>query len=159
MSTVKGPLKYTWTGYFDDGKILEQPEDDRYSKHDDNAEHNPSSFRDLLDHMDKAKLIYFDINDGTFAYGVDLPTGRFGINGTWFSLESLEEPLTDRKLVYWRGVQRDDVIESVDVQQEDGTITKEVVTTQGEPYVDGYFFGYEGKNRSGNNVQKVIRVD
>lgn len=146
MSTVSAPLKYIWTAYFDDGVILEQPADDRYSKHDENAEHNPSAFRDIIDHQKKAKLIYFDINDGTFAYGVDLPTGRFGINGTWFSLET-DDVLKDRKLDYWRGVQRDDVFNP------DGSVT------EGEPYVYAYFFGYTGTNSKGEKVQKVIRID
>ena len=50
MSTVKGPLKYIWTGYFEDGKVLEQPADDRWSKHDDANDHNFTAFRDLLDY-------------------------------------------------------------------------------------------------------------
>lgn len=37
---------------FRDGTYLEQPDDDRYSKHDESAEHNPSAFRDLLDYLD-----------------------------------------------------------------------------------------------------------
>ena len=146
MSTVKAPLKYIWTGYFDDGKVMEQPEDDRYSKHDDAADHNPTAFRDLLEYMDKAKLIYFDINDGTFAYGVDLPTGRFGINGTWFSMEGQNEPLANRKLVYWRQVDQDHIL------------TKDGIEAQ-EPRVTAYYFGYEGKNAKGEKVQKVICVE
>lgn len=146
MSTTPAPLKYLWTAYFEDGKVMEQPADDRYSKHDDSAEYNPSAFRDLLEYQEKAKLIYFDINDGTFAYGFDFNLGRFGISGTWFSLET-EEELKDRKLDYWRGVQRDDV------HNPDGTVS------EGEPYVYAYFFGYTGINSKGEKVQKVIRID
>ena len=78
-------MAYRWTGYFDDGLVLEESED--------------NSFKDLLAHMSKSKLIYFDINDGTNAYGVDIGTGLFGIQGTWFSIEDKERPLTDRKPV------------------------------------------------------------
>lgn len=156
MSTVKAPLKYIWTGYFDDGKVMEQPEDDRYSKHDDAADHNPTAFRDLLEYMDKAKLIYFDINDGAFAYGVDLPTGRFGINGTWFSIEDQDEPLTDRKIVYWREVKLDRHL--IPEKDEEGKVTS-IRTEDDEPRITAYYFGYEGKNAKGEKVQKVIRVE
>lgn len=147
MSTSQEPLKYLWAAYFDDGAIIEQPADDRYSKHDDNAEHNPSSFRDILDHEKKAKLIYFDINDQVFAYGVDLPSGRFGINGTWFSMELGDEKLTDRKLVYYREMKKDAHLHS------DGTVTED------DAIVQSYCFGYEGKNSKGEKITKVIRVE
>lgn len=150
MSTVNletTPLKYRWTAYFDDGTVLKQPEDDRYSKHVDGAEHNPSAFRDILDHEKIAKLIYFDLNDGTFAYGVDLPSGRFGINGTWFGLEPEDAPETKRKLIYYRVVDRDKVI-NFDTDEEQDK----------EPVIQAYCFGYEYKDAHGKNVQKVIQI-
>lgn len=160
MSTVKAPLKYLWTGYFDDGKVLEQPEDDRYSKHDDAADHNPTAFRDLLDYCSKANLIYFDINDGTFAYGVDLPTGNFGINGTWFNIEDQDEPLSDRKIVFWREVLKKTHIsrEKTGEQNEKGEDLYRDVIVEDEPYVNAYYFGYKGKNAKGKEVVKTIRV-
>lgn len=145
MSTVNKPLKYLWTAYFDDGKVLEQPADDRYSGHVDGADHNPSSFKDLLDYEKKAKLIYFDINDGSFAYGIDMPSRRFGINGTWFSLPE-EEPLEDVRLEYFRTVRRDDKIESANI-------------IEGELYVEYYNFGYSGKNAKGKRIIKTIRIE
>lgn len=78
-------MVYQWTGYFEDGLVLEETED--------------NSFKDLLAHISKSKLIYFDINDGTHAYGVDIKTGFFGIQGTWFSIEDKDRPLHDRKPV------------------------------------------------------------
>ena len=146
MSTVSEPLKYVFTGYFDDGKVLEQPADDRYSKHDDNAEHNKTAFTDLIEYQKRAKLIYFDINDGTFVYGIDLPSGRFGINGTWFSIEEQGEPLADRKVVYFREVEKKSEIFP------DGTVV------EGEPEITAYYFGYEGKNSRGKKVTKLIKV-
>lgn len=146
MSTVPQPLKYLWTAYFDDGKVIAQPEDDRYSKHDDAAEYNPSSFRDLLEYQEKADLIYFDINDKVFAYGIDFRDFRFGINGTWFSLELQDEVLTDRKLVYFREVKRDEH------HNADGSVVVD------EPRITAYYYGYEGKNAKGENVQKVIKI-
>ena len=147
MSTVNEPLKYLWTAYFNDGAVIEQSPDDRYSKHDDAAEHNPSAFRDILDHEKHAQLIYFDINDKVFAYGIDLPSGRFGINGTWFSIEDQDEPLTDRKLVYYREVVKNEHV------QTDGSIISE------EPKVTAYYFGYEGISPQGKKIKKVIRIE
>lgn len=151
MSTVNKPLKYLWTAYFEDGKVLEQPADDRYSGYVEGAEHNFSSFKDLTDYEKKAKLIYFDINDGSFAYGidfaygVDVPSRRFGINGTWFSLPE-EEPLEDIRLEYFRTVKRDDQL------MNDGTIV------EGEPEIEYYNFGYSGKNAKGERILKTIRI-
>jgi len=149
MSTVSEPLKYLWTAYFEDGKIISQPEDDRYSKHDDSFTHNPSAFRDLLDYEKVSKLIYFDINDGIFAYGVDLPSGRFGINGTWFSIEDQDAPLHSRKLVYLREVKQDSVFT--------GSVAAPKVDVQA-PVVTGYYFGFEGINPKGEKVTKTIKV-
>lgn len=65
-------LKYQWTGYFADGKVLTQPD------------MSSTSLKALFDYEKKADLIYIDLNDNTFAYGYDNKTGRFGVNGTWF---------------------------------------------------------------------------
>ncbi len=149
MSTVKQPLKYLWTAYFEDGVVLEQPADDRYSKHVEGAEQNPSAFKDLLDYTEKAKLIYFDINDGSFAYGIDMPSRRFGINGTWFSLPE-EEPLEDIRLEYFRTVKRNDK-----VNFKDGAVES---IEEGEPEIEYYNFGYSGKNAKGERILKTIRI-
>jgi len=155
MSTSPQPLQYLWTAWFDDGTVIKQPADDRYSKHEDDADNNPSAFRDIIDHQKKANLIYFDINDDVFAYGIDLPSGRFGINGTWFSLEDISNPIKDRKLIYYRTVDKDIVLNTV--VEKDGKTTTTI--DEKEPRVIAYYFGYEGKNASGKIETKVIRID
>lgn len=148
MSTVPAPLKYLWVGHFEDETFIAQPENDQYSKYDENAEYNPSAFRDLLEYMEKSPLKYFEIlsNDNT-RYGVDIRTGLFDVDGTQFSIEDQDEPLTDRRLVYWREVRQDAVM------QGDGSMEAEA------PYVAAYYFGYEGKNANGKLVTKAIRVE
>ena len=45
-------LDWKWEARFLDGKVITQPDDDKYSKHDDSKEWNPSSYRDFLDYFD-----------------------------------------------------------------------------------------------------------
>lgn len=123
-------FKYLWTAYFEDGKVLEQSADDSYSDYAA-AEYSSTSLEALFDYSKKAKLIYFDINDGTFAYGIDLPSRRFGINGTWFSLPE-EVPLEDIRLEYLY-LKKDDDSEYCD-------------------------FGYSGKDFDGKRIAKTIRI-
>lgn len=137
MSTVKHPLKYRWIAVFDDMHIIYQPEDDQYSKHDPKAEHNPSSFRDLLDHMEKSPLDTFSLGDD---YAVHIPSGTFTVGDLQFSLES--EPLVDRKLIYYRVVNRD----IIGGEWQDAIIKE-------------YVFGYEGKNSQGKVEKKVLHID
>lgn len=145
MATATKPLQYLFTAYFDDGINVEQGPDDRYSKHDDDAEWNPSAFRDVLERQKEAELLYFDINDGVFAYGLDLRTWKFGINGTWFSLEDPNEPLTDRKLLYYRVTDREYILDK------DGV-------TEAETRVAAYVLGYEGKTLAGEKKERVIYI-
>lgn len=68
--------KFYWSAYFKDGTVLE--------------EENGATLEMLNKQRRKDTLIYIDLNDGSFAYGVEIATGRFGINGTWFSLNPKE---------------------------------------------------------------------
>jgi len=148
MSTTTQSLKYLWTAVFDDGRVIEQPADDRYSKHLDTAEWNPSAFRDVLDYSEEHNLATFvlkDVTDGYAEYGIDLGDGMFW---TWnpegsleFSLE--DEPLTERKIIFFREMYQ---------QQELG---KEA----GEPFVNRYVIGYEGKDSKGKVQKKVIYIN
>lgn len=131
MSTA--PLKKFWVATFKDGHTIIQPEDDRYSKHDDTADWNPSAFRDVLDYQEKSELVHFGLgnfglffDDGTFSHGDEL-----------FSLE--EKPLKNRKLVYFREMRK---------EWHDGV--------EQEAYVNRYAIGYEGTPIRGGRRQKKI---
>lgn len=142
MSTVTQPLKYIWTAIFEDGNVIEQPEDDRSIKHDESAEHNPSAFRDILDYPEE--VVIFSLRDrDNYIHEVSLTSGKFvvGEHGMseprYFSLE--ETLLTDRKLIYFREVR------------------KEFIDGVEQPaYINRYCFGYEGKDAEGKVHKKVI---
>ncbi len=133
-------LKYLWEATFKDGTMISQPPDDRYSKHDDKAEHNPSAFRDLLDHQETSELEFFAlVGQDRQIYAVSLDTGEFFVNGTTFMLDQPLEELKDRKLIYFR--------------------TNRMNMQTHEQYTHAFNFGYEGKHpESGKIVKKVITI-
>lgn len=132
-------LKYLWEATYKDGHQINQPIDDRYSKHVDGAEHNPSSFRDLLDYMDTSPLELFAlVGHDRQIYAFNLETGEFFVNGTLFMLDQPLEELTDRKLIYFR-TQRADI-------------------QSGEQVTYAYNFGYEGLDENGKRVKKIITI-
>jgi len=142
MSTTTKPLTMLWSVYFEDGHIIDQSEDDRYSKHDDTAEWNPSAFRDILDYEEKSPIKFFHLLDQTKMngiYSVDLSTGEFSIDSKTFRLDDAESP---RKLIYFRNMDRDNI---------DGVWQ--------EPRVVSYNFGYEYKNNKGKTVKRIITLD
>lgn len=123
-----------WTAIFEDETVLKQPEDDRYSKHDDSKEHNPSAFRDIQEYP--SKVAVFKLGD----WMVDLTTGDFLVDGVVFKLE--DEPLTDRKLIYYR------------IMESDWLGSK-----MSEPRLLKYAIGYEGKNDKGKVEKKVVYIN
>ena len=133
-------LKYLWEATYKDEHIIRQPIDDRYSKHDDSAEHNPSSFRDLQDYESKSPLLFFAlVGHDRQVYAVNIETGEFFVNGTTFYLDQPLEELEDRKLIYYR--------------------TNRMNLETGEQYVHAFNFGYEGKHsESGKIIKKVITI-
>ncbi len=139
------PLKYLWTAAFEDGHIISQPADDRYSKHDDTAEWNPSAFRDVQEYSE-SPLSAFALsfvgkpNDG---FSVFLRNGLFFIDADFmskfFKLEKPGEDIINRKLIYYR------------------TRTANMVT--GEQKIESYTFGYQGFNKTtGKTVEKTITI-
>ena len=133
-------LKYLWRAKFANDGVISQPEDDRYSKHDDKAEHNPSAFRDILDYEKVSPLAIFSLHgrNGEI-YAVNLFSGEFFINGTSIWLDQPAEELLDRKLIYFR-TQRADL-------------------QSGEQYTYAYNFGYEGKHpESGKIVKRIVTI-
>ena len=135
-------FKYLWQAKFANDGVISQPEDDRYSKHDDNAEHNPSAFRDIQEYEEKSgvPLVQFSLHgrDGGI-YAVNLLSGEFFMNGTVFMLDQPLEELKDRKLIYYR--------------------TNRMNMQTHERYTHAFNFGYEGKHpESGKIVKKVITI-
>lgn len=141
MSTVSKALEYLWTAYFEDGTVIEQPEDDRYSKHDPHAEWNPSAYRDVLDKTESGVQVdmFVLMGDGVF-HTVDLVHGKFTIDGTEIELEN--DCTNPRKLIYYRTVEKD----YVDGIEMDARIT-------------AYSFGYEYKDDKGRVQKKVITLN
>lgn len=132
-------LKYLWEASYEDGKYIRQPLDDKYSKHDDTAEHNPSAFRDLLDYMEQSPLEMFAlVGHDRQIYAVNLKSGEFFVNGTTFMLDQPLEELTDRKLIYFR--------------------TQRANLQSGEQFTYAYNFGYEGLDENNKRVKKVITI-
>lgn len=132
-------FKYHFEATFKDGTMISQPADDRYSKHDDKAEHNPSAFRDVLDHMEVSPLEFFAlVGQDRQIFAVSLDTGEFYVNGTTFMLDQPLEELTDRKLIYFR--------------------TQRMNMQNGDMYTHAYNFGYEGKTATGKTLKKIITV-
>lgn len=141
MSTVKQPLKYLWWASFDDGQMIAQPEDDSYSKHDDTQEHNPSSFRDILDYQERAGLESFGLSDReSDIFELNLKTGSVRLGEYYFKLDTEEN--IERKLIYFRNVRQ---------EYNDGIA--------GEPWIESYSVGYEYKNKDGKTVKRLIHID
>lgn len=131
-------LTYLWEATFEDGNVIVQPQDDKYSKHDDNLSHNPSAFRDILDYAEKSPLTVFALKSGTSIYAVRLSTGEIFVNGTIFSLEQTESGLKDRKVIYFRTMSS--TIDELNQQ------------------VISYNLGYEGKNELGKVEKRIITI-
>lgn len=140
MSTTSQPLKYLWTAYFADGHVIAQRADDKYSKHDDTADWNPSAFRDVLDYESVSPLSTFTIGDHLNYHEVDVVNGLFNIENIIFSME--ETPLVDRKLIFFREMMQEFSMDS----------------EPDEPFVNRYCFGYEGKDTDGKTHKKIIYI-
>lgn len=146
-------LKYRWVALFKK-KMIKQPLDDRYSKHDPKAEWNPSSFRDFQDyfdeHQDELELFHLISEDADYA--VDLTDqykpkiletrrgSRWGTDKTVI-LHREKRPLSDVRIIYYR---------KMELKVENGQA--------GSPEVVGYVLGYQGTDKNGNNRQKTITV-
>lgn len=154
MSTTQKPLRILWSAVFEDGHIIDQPQDDKYSKHDETAEWNPSSFRDLLEYEEISKLKWFhlletkkrsvtirnghDVTSHARIWALNAQTGDFYLDGVKFRLDDWQG---DRKLIYFRKMLRDNI---------DGEWQ--------EPRVASYNFGYE-YNENGKTVKRIITID
>ena len=141
MSTVSKPLDYLWTAYFEDDSVVEQSFDDRYSKHDDTKEWNPSAFRDVLDKTESGITVDFFVLQGEDrVHTLDLVHGKFTIDGTELELEN--DCTSPRKLIYYRTIEKD----YVDGEEQDERIV-------------GYSFGYEYKDEKGRVKKAVVTLN
>ena len=131
-------LTYLWEATFEDGNVIVQPQDDKYSKYDDNLSHNPSAFRDILDYAEKSPLAVFALKSDTSIYAVRLTTGEIFVNGTIFAIEQAGSKLKDRKVIYFR--------------------TMSSTIDGPNPQVVSYNLGYEGKNELGKVEKRIITI-
>lgn len=146
-------LKYRWIAIFKH-KIIKQPADDRYSKHDPSKEWNPSSFRDFQDYFDEHQdeLDIFHLISDDADYAVDLTDpgkpkiletkrgSHWGADKTVI-LHREKRPLSDVRIIYYRKMEM-----------------KVINGQASSPEVVGYVLGYQGTDKNGNNRQKVITV-
>lgn len=146
-------LKYRWIAIFKK-KMIKQPLDDKYSKHDPTAEWNPSSFRDFQDYFDEHQndLELFHLISDDADYAVDLTDpGRPKILETrrgshWGAdktviLHREKRPLSDVRIIYYRKME-----------------LKVINGQTSSPEVLCYVLGYQGTDKNGNNRQKTITV-
>lgn len=145
-------FKYLWRAEFDDGHIIKQDPEDRYSKHDPKAEYNPSSFRDFLDYQDQhpeAKLIKFCLASKNACYTVSFvdrarpsisydQTNRYGFPVKHHEVFKSKRDLENVRVVYYRRM-------ALDMLHH----TKELCF---------YALGFQGNEKNGRNFQKEIRV-
>lgn len=146
-------LKYRWVALFKK-KMIKQPLDDKYSKHDPTAEWNPSSFRDFQDYFDEHQneLELFHLISEDADYAVDLTDqgkpkiletkrgSHWGADKTVI-LHREKRPLSDVRIIYYRKMEM-----------------KVINGQASSPEVVGYVLGYQGTDKNGNNRQKVITV-
>lgn len=153
MKTLaKSKFKYLWRAVFQKKTITQHPED-KYSRHNPDAEWNPSSFRDFQNYFDghSGELTRFELVGKDTTYTVDLtrpwcPIIYVDERGRWGSekhtlIHREKRPLRDVRVIYYR---------KMEVDAKDGKL--------GEPRVVGYCLGYQGLDANGANRQKVVTV-
>lgn len=145
-------FKYLWSAKFANGHVVQQRPDDRYSKHNPKAEHNPSSFRDFLDYAEShpdVPLVEFKLSNKGCAYTVSFKNpkrpviyydenNKYGIATKHFEWFKCKRDLTNIRPIYYRQMEMD------------------VMT--GEKRCLGFVIGFQGNEPNGNNYQKTISV-
>ena len=145
-------FKYLWRAKFANGHTITQHPQDLYSKHDPNAEHNPSSFRDYLEYAESHPdnpLVEFSLFNKTDNFVVDISLGdrpvirytqnnKYGIQTKEYVHHKCKRPLKNIRPIYFRRMELD------------------MIT--GEKKCLGYTIGFQGNEPNGNNYQKKIDV-
>lgn len=150
-------LDWLWCAEFCNGKTICQPEDDKYSKHDPNANWNPSAFRDFLDYFgdNKDKLVSFSLKNSNTGEEVSV---CFDDNRPFISIlppDEGKEPST----VSFFGDNR--VVEGLHNGQPIYYREMENVAVNGvfgKPRVVAYVVGYQGQDKDGKNYRKMVRI-
>lgn len=146
-------FKYLWLANFKKKTILQDLED-KYSKHDPNAEYNPTSYRDFEDYFEghKEDLTTFELWGEENVFIVDFnkpgkPSIRCIRKGKNWAKDVLtilyreKRELHDIKPVYRRNMQADIV---------GGKLST--------PKIASYSIGYEGLDQNGEKRKKIITV-
>lgn len=142
-------LDWRWQAIFyndnlegDDAVFITQPEDDRYSKHDDNAEWNPSSYRDFLeyfkDHKDELKEFRLFNKNGPAVIVDFYDKNHPFIRGQ----AKFIGDVTDAQPIYYR-------------KMENTVINGKF----GEPKIKAYVVGFQCKDANGKNFQQTVEVE
>lgn len=145
-------FKYLWSAKFANGHVVRQRPDDRYSKHNPKAEHNPSSFRDFLDYAEShpdVPVLEFKLSNKGCAYTVSFKNpkrpviyydenNKYGIATKHFEWFKCKRDLTNIRPIYFRRME------------------KNVMT--GETRILHFVIGFQGNEPNGNNYQKTISV-
>lgn len=145
-------FKYLWSAKFANGHVVRQRPDDRYSKHNPKAEHNPSSFRDFLDYAEShpdVPLVEFTLSNKEKTYTVSFKTperpviyydenNKYGIPTKHYEWFKCKRDLTNIRPIYYRRMELD------------------IMT--GEKRCLGFVIGFQGNESNGNNYQKTISV-
>lgn len=144
-------FSWHWQARFRDGKVIVQPDDDKYSKHDDSKDYNPSSFRDFLDYFnkdrnnldsfgivsnkeDKVVVVRFDENE------IRLFTYKKGDKDV--AVKKKCEKLKNAQPIYFRKMENTSV---------NGVF--------GTPKVVSYTIGFQGTDKNGKNAQYLLEVE
>lgn len=152
-------FKYLWKAIFEhDGEhhIITQPRDDKYSKHNPEAEWNPSSFRDFQEYFDEHpdQLVEFRLETGDSCdyeeWGVCFDDGRVHVQHGWKDESGLwhmsiihkeESRLYNLRPIYYR-------------QCESEIVNGEMRGSR----VLNYTIGYQGNLETGENVKYELPV-
>ena len=138
MSTVPQPLSFKFFARFSDGTKIIQTDADESA-----IQAGKSAFFDVQEKHKESPLQSFRLIGDNKIYGVNLRSGRFTVNGVWFSPLEQDEVLTDLQLIYFREVLQHNTMS-------EGTLP---------PFVARYFLGYKGKDENGKVVKKLINFE
>lgn len=150
-------LNWLWCAEFCDGKTICQPEDDKYSKHNPDADWNPSAFRDFLDYFgdNKDKLVSFTLKNSNTGEEVSV---CFDDNSPFITIlppDEGKEPsimgifgdsadagcLYNVRPIYYREMENLSV---------NGVF--------GKPRVAAYVVGFQWQDSNGKNKQRIVRI-
>lgn len=144
-------FSWHWQARFKDGKVIVQPDDDKYSKHDDSKDFNPSSFRDFLDYFNKDRdnLESFGITN----YKEDkVVVVRFDEN----EIRLFTYKKGDKDVVVKKKCEKLENAQPIYFRKMENTSVNGVF---GTPKVVSYTIGFQGTDKNGKNAQYLLEVE